>query len=360
MSLENPSQPSEEQQPHPSEESKRKIPVSRILGVKPKIEQSLLGNLDRDFFNHPLKKEGYENDHTEEFDKILGEINSYMLEFFTSYGIVAVPILPSHVHIFDRQKLSPKLFDLLKVDGKYQDGRYLSGGIMHILILEEYDENLKLNFYRTLAHEMIHANSFQSFQKSKFDSTKVNFSFTVRDEAGNIPEVINLEQRRTGFAIIYDLNKRYFRNFNEAITEELNIRFDKKYLHKIPELEEQIKKREEARQQDPESGEEISAAHISRTRHIEGNATIDITTSQRNFSAYPNERKDLNVLIDLLYEANQNDFESREDIFKLFVKAAFEGKLLAVARLIEKTFGKGSFREFGEEGIPTNISKDKE
>jgi len=59
---------------------------------------------------------------------------------------------------------------------------------------------------------------------------------------------------------------------------------------------------------------------------------------------YHEERQQFNSMVDELFEKNKDDFESREEVFRLFAEATVSGRLLPVARLIEKTFGKGSFR----------------
>src|SRR3989338_4959424 len=64
--------------------------------------------------------------------------------------------------------------------------------------------------------------------------------------------------------------------------------------------------------------------------------------------SYTNERAGFASLVELLYEKNKNEFDSYEDVFKLFSQAMFKGHLLPIARLIEKTFGKGSFRTIGQ------------
>ena len=79
---------------------------------------------------------------------------------------------------------------------------------------------------------------------------------------------------------------------------------------------------------------------------------VDRKESSRHdvhFYSYFKERAALKKLIQTLYEKNEDEFESEEEVFNLFAKAAISGRLLPVARLIEKTFGKGSFRELGEE-----------
>lgn len=54
------------------------------------------------------------------------------------------------------------------------------------------------------------------------------------------------------------------------------------------------------------------------------------------------------ALIDSLWEKNKSRFETREAVENLFLDAQFTGNLLKIGRLIEKTFGKGSFRKLGE------------
>ena len=61
----------------------------------------------------------------------------------------------------------------------------------------------------------------------------------------------------------------------------------------------------------------------------------------------------MNTLIGEIYVKNSESFSSEEDVFKMFAEAVMTGRLLKVARIIEKTFGKGSFRQFG---IDTSVT----
>ena len=57
--------------------------------------------------------------------------------------------------------------------------------------------------------------------------------------------------------------------------------------------------------------------------------------------------KRFNLLLEEICKKNP-EFSSTDQVFDIFAKAVMTGKLLKVARLIEKTFGMGSFREIGE------------
>lgn len=61
------------------------------------------------------------------------------------------------------------------------------------------------------------------------------------------------------------------------------------------------------------------------------------------------ERQQLNEIIDQLWEKNRQRFTQRSEILDLFFDAHVRGRLLPLARLIESSFGKGSFRRIGVE-----------
>ena len=62
---------------------------------------------------------------------------------------------------------------------------------------------------------------------------------------------------------------------------------------------------------------------------------------------YYGQRKVLNYIVDVLFKDNTDRFNSKDEVMKLFFKAHFDGKLFAIAKLIEKSFGEGSFRIIG-------------
>ena len=45
-----------------------------------------------------------------------------------------------------------------------------------------------------------------------------------------------------------------------------------------------------------------------------------------------------------------DQYQSADDVFKVFLNAHFTGKLLPIGRLVEKTFGEGAFRALGNMG----------
>ena len=61
------------------------------------------------------------------------------------------------------------------------------------------------------------------------------------------------------------------------------------------------------------------------------------------------EQTKISNLIDNIWLKNENYFESRKDVEDIFFNAQINGRLLPLVRLIERTYGKGSFRELAQQ-----------
>ncbi len=126
-----------------------------------------------------------------------------------------------------------------------------------------------------------------------------------------------LDWYRSGFSILSrDGKKEMFHHLDEALAGHATERFVNEVLRQRPDFAQQIEKIEIA-------GEKVD------------------TTRQR-------ELGDLLKYLDIVLEKNRGDFSGREEILHMFMQAQVTGNLLPVARLIEKTFGKGAFRKLGE------------
>jgi len=70
--------------------------------------------------------------------------------------------------------------------------------------------------------------------------------------------------------------------------------------------------------------------------------------------SYLQQRNVLNYVCAEIQKQFPEQFKSPDDVYKVFLNAHFTGRLLPIARLVEKTFGEGSFRLLG------NMGTDKE
>lgn len=150
------------------------------------------------------------------------------------------------------------------------------------------------------SHEFIHSHSFQSAN--------------VHSWPEMFPSI-----RRVGVALRNKEGEETGDWLNEAITEELNVRF--------------LTSRAES--------------HVSNEYDM-------ITSGAKQYLAkdgigmYIHERGFLKMYIDLLYQYSQPRYESPEVIYRLFFEGYLNGNILPMARKIERVVGKGGFRTFME------------
>jgi len=154
-----------------------------------------------------------------------------------------------------------------------------------------------------------------------------------------------------------DGKKEYFRNLNEAITEELTKRFYFQQLKNKPSFSQEVGEVEKIRERwlakAKTEEDKKTAMDISEVRSSGKKGAKEVFS----FS-YWEERGTLNNLIDKLYQKNQQKFHDRGEVFDLFAKAMLNGNLLPVSKIIDRTFGKGVFRKIGE--LDANVEEQQD
>jgi hypothetical protein len=63
--------------------------------------------------------------------------------------------------------------------------------------------------------------------------------------------------------------------------------------------------------------------------------------------SYPKHRQALRYVCEQIAQTLPENYPRADDVFKVFLNANFTGKLLPIARLVEQTFGEGTFRLLG-------------
>jgi len=304
------------------QEPERTSGLMRVAGVTSAQESKILTDVETGYFDkQELNK--IEREKTPEETEIINGILSNMSAFVRRYGGVPAPIKIEHIHIIDLNKSTEGQTDSVKtMKGKVSLlGRYsFPDQAVYIAVMPEGDSrDSKLFFAIRVAHELMHFNAFQSADLNLKENT--------------------VSERRSGFSVKVkggEENKHYFEQIHEAMTEELTKRFDKEYFRSIPALGDDIKQRDTSRL---ENNDKTGVTAYLFAKGKEGVAPY----------AYPEERKKLKGTIKEILKKNPEQFKSKEDVFNIFAEAYFTGKMMDVARLIEKTFGKGSFRKLGEE-----------
>lgn len=302
--------------------NRRESSVSRV--VKTEDEEMFL-QVFKDMFEKQQLFDLPEKEKALFFQELVKNINGYMGEFITKYGATPIDVEDKHIHFIDRSKggeSMAKKIDKIRASGVRASFMPRGQGVFIL----EYDEDKKLELATILVHEMLHFNSFFSYEKSEDFADKRPMDVPICIQTQDVEKNILLRIRRGGLRVFTKEKDMYFKYLDEAVIEELAIRFSEKYFPQIHILSKELEK-------------EKQLYHL-----------LSSETQRKPISryTYSEERENLNDLVDDIYKKNKDSFESREDVFNVFAKAVLTGRLLPPARLMEKTYGKGSFRVLGK------------
>jgi hypothetical protein len=289
---------------------------NRIIGVSPEEELYLQHDLQR----RAISEKEYENkEFTPEMREAITQVNGLLKRFLARFGLEkAVEITPEHIEYVDKwnkgnqRKISSD--NTLGADGLYDDNPG------KIYLFAHWEAGNYTRFIHTLVHEMIHMQSFQS-QDAPWDQDGIS-------------------QRRVGTRIALRADSPHKNSgkynhvaldwLNEGITEELAMSFMKEHKGDIGILK---------GMKTPiillEEAQKNYRKILNRNQGWDGNT-------------YYKERKKLNVLVESIFQKGKGEYRYREDVLKLFTGAALNGRLLPVARAIEKAEGRGMFKELAK------------
>lgn len=312
--------------------------INRVVGFESDKEQDILQYFKDRFNGNTVDKR--EKEKTPEQRELIKRVNVEMKDFLNQYGVSAIEISADNVHIIDTTAFTEP--ELQKIQKQFGKNGFYSASKQGVVIMKEYDAS-KLAFLQTLVHEMLHLQGFCAYQKSTREAADTS--------ARTSNESVDLNIRRLGFAVgTRDGKTLLFDKVNEAVITELEIRFEHTYITKWPEVEEELRKRDAYVNQIAKRDRRDVETVKKMVAGIQKNESGDY---QLVTYPYHQERQQLNQLVDELYKKNSDSFASREQVFHVFAEATMRGALLPVARLIEKSFGKGSFRKLAERSADT-------
>lgn len=218
-----------------------------------------------------------------------------------------------------------------------------------LIALEE--SPIRMEYAKNLLHEQLHFKSYNALQavtdkeKKTFFTSDYRVGLTIRTRDGE---------------------QLFFRNINEAITEELVKRHsDELFADPVfSEERQQFKTMQEANQRMKEQGQtDRVMGVIDNPDTIYANIFFadsemaDILAPDRGEGeqvfhsvqfSYPKQREVLQELTEKIYERNEDEYEDPAEVFDEFARAALSGRLLPLAKLVDNTFGSGTFRNLGE------------
>ncbi len=273
---------------------------------------------------------------TFEHVEMLMLVNKEMAALRHAYGLDPYQVSPRYVHYVEElpasmreEKNQDESLEMKACNGVQAAG--YNGGEQRIVITQR---GSRISVLASTFHEVLHANSYNSMDLEAKDADL--FLSTRRTGLGS-------DSRGSDGILL-----RHFQDLNEAVTEELTVRFVHRMAETDPSTRSAYRELEQsllASGCDSEQAARVSASELHSIK------TVQTESGEKEFVmsyfGYPNERQALNLLVDKLFEKNARDYADREKVFDLFVKAALHGSLLDLARLIEKTFGQGAFRKIG-------------
>jgi len=300
------------------ENNSRESGLSKVIARNPEEEKNITAFFKRTMENQTSLP--FEREKTESQTGVIEEILKYLPEFIKQYRGVPVMFSADNVHVIDPEKMSAEEKEKFKYMLRGA-GTYDANDQKLISQYQPGDEKKNLKFAYSILHEIMHLESFQSYQQIK--------SHAITD-------------RRLGISMVsYKDGKSYFLDINEAVTEELSKRFAEKYFGKMEVLQPELDKKDSwKRHLKPHA--KHRGENLRYVEDVEGKSPTFF------YHTYKDEREQLNELIADLYEKHKGRFESPEKVFDLFARACMTGKVLELARLIEDTYGKGAFRDLAE------------
>lgn len=233
-------------------------------------------------------------------------INEEVSKIIKKYENQDIEVTPDHVRIVDNS--NARIADIAL-------GQFLPE--MQLILLNEPANDAEFTY--VVIHESIHFKSYGAMQVP----LDINHPDAYYRSGWNVGSRNRLN------------TQTYFQLIDEAMTEKMTMEVFKTVTDKNPELL-RIKKVTEDNIENGTLGYSLNEDVVYLDKK-EG----------RGFT-YVKPREALDTLIKKLFDKNSNKFKNHEEIFDLFLEGKFTGNILPIGKLIDKTFGKGTFKKLGE------------
>lgn len=318
-----------------------------VVGLSPTDERVFLDMQQRNVKNTTESSFENERKKTEEELLMVTRATKNLNDLRGKYGLAPVAINPNQV----RTITGP-----ITNDGAALT--HLSGGYSSTsenILITDLDPLAKEGVGRIdlIQHEVIHAGQYQNFQVHEETDGKALTNYRtgieVRsrkpDESGEFPF--------------------YLTPLNEAITEENARRLTLQLTSDDPELGHVIKERErefneflQFCKENPNHNypQGVLEGDVRHSKINPKNGRPDV-----NPFSYYHERQAMWKLFDRIHEKNPDAFpgkskkDAREIMFDMVTKASFDGNIMPFGRLMNDTFGLGTFRNYGHLRTPQEI-----
>lgn len=297
---------------------RREQAVERVVGTDLTPEQKLEGSDEltarailreakEKIFEHQPKLPG-EIEKTPEHMRMIQDTLDSLPSLVEWYGGRPLQLTAEQVHLIDEMKLEKESraeAEEMRKSRAAADYDPITQGIRVVI----QPGMSKTEFMKVLAHESLHFNSFhsQTLRGGKLETRRTGLSITAKKRG------LKEGEGRPAMEELGD-------PISEAVTEMLTKRFMEKRL----------------------ITQEVSEEDIRQGEY-----------------AYPMEQARMQMI---LSQVGVAEGKSNEEVFDTFARGYFSGNLLEIARMVERTYGKGAFRTMmeGRQMLPEPLYMQKQ
>lgn len=310
----------------------KNVPEFRIVGgasdeKKDEVRNEMVGKLFKQFESmSPEDRDRLAELEYPKSEKELALINFTNIEtskLMEEAGIESYDIPSENYHI-----IPPELFNKISRPTANATTSYVEQGI--VFNAKDFRNN-PVFFGSVALHEALHL--------------KAHLTMQVEEKDGGVKRTpyrkgvsVSALQRHGHHGKYHE----HFAGLHEAIVAETQKRYTGKLLD-LPEL----KKEKEWLTSDAAAE---ARKKLAEKKEIPEDEIIWIGERDKDdyrLHAYLAQREVLNYVYSEIQKEFPDQFKNIDDIHRVFLKAHFTGQLLPIARLVEKTFGEGSFRLLG-------------
>lgn len=291
--------------------------------IRKEIEQALFSHFESLF---PQERDQFEKFEYPKSEKELALINFANEE--TSRLMQEAGVKPYDVPVENYHIVTPELFKKVTDDS----GTATTFNTKQAIIFDaQHFRDNPVNFGAVALHESLHL--------------KAHFSMEVQEEG----DEVNATPYREGVSVralqkdgYHGKYHLHFAGLHEGIVAET----EKRLLPKLLDCPELAKEKEWLMSDEAKEMKK----KLAEKEEIPENDIIWVGKKGENdweSVSYSQQRDVLNYVCTEIQKQFSDEFQNTDDVYKIFLNAHFTGQLLSLARLVEKTFGEGSFRLLG-------------
>jgi hypothetical protein len=309
-----------------------KGPEIRIVGgasaekkeqVKKEVEQALFSHFESLSPQEREQFEKFEYPKSEKELALIGFANEETSRLMQEAGIEPYDVPVDNFHI-----IPPELYKKVAGDNGTATAFITKQGI--IFDAQHFRDN-PVNFGAVALHELLHL--------------KAHFSMEVQEEDDKVKKTPYREGVAVRALQSYGYHGKYHQHF-AGLHEGIVAETEKRLLGKLLDRPELAKEKEwlisdEAKEM---------RKKLAKEEEIPEDDIVWVGKKEKDdlkTVSYLQQRNVLNYICAEISKQFPDEYQSADDVYKVFLNAHFTGRLLPLARIVEKTFGEGSFRLLG-------------